>query len=757
VLVTFDSILAERVSERDEDMKSAELIGRVGGLAVALGVGAAIAGMSGVASADTGGTGSAGKSTTSQERRAAGSSTANPASATARRSGSRAAAAPKEAAQSGQRVATSTARSTASALPPLPPVKGPSQVFAVLAGALSAASRDLEIVLENKAPVLNVTQLSEDVKTGVVKGSFGIADPNGDPVAFTVISDPSRGSVRIDDTTGTFEYTPTQELAATGGWDSFTVEYDDAGFHLFDSVQNGIQNVDVWVAAVDTATYVDPLPPAGSQPLGREPLGLWPAALQAMRNHLEKVLFDESPIVKPIDVLADPETGVVLGTLDSLDPNSDRQVFTVTEQPKFGTVLIDGDGGYYYKVDPTSELAQTGGTDTFTVKASDVGFHLFDNAGPTTVVVTVAVPKVTAPASEVLPTASATAGTATGTGASAAVTGVVYNFKVQNKSSETVRLSYDSSTEKLLQDSPANGAELKPGETMEFKVTLTYGKYSDAQLVFTTTNTALSPYSYTVHLGVPQLFLPKLTGGYVKCTGSCTPGDSGTKSLADTVRTAPKGFYDTANVVLLDRPGTTRVIGTNEAPLQEQVMQDLCSLDGVKCTWGTKTKKYEWTPFVRALPVYDNFNMTQSEPLPEDTFEVNHQWAFGFKITGKASFKILGAIGAEISAEYNATWTTGRKYQQKWSANAPADRRFIVWKATPVIRTTGDVTVQQGNTTYVVQNVGADVPDVIAGPDGTKATMMSKPGQDATWVIGQPLALTDAAPPNVYDRNLTVP
>ena len=233
-------------------------------------------------------------------------------------------------------------------------------------------------------------------------------------------------------------------------------------------------------------------------------------------------------------------------------------------------------------------------------------------------------------------------------------------------------------------------------------------------------------------------------------------GDSGSWDLQDGGG-GPKGFYDTANVVLLDRPGTTRVIGPNEAPLQEQVMQEFCGLDGVKCTWGTKTKKYLWSPFVRALPVYDNYNKTQSEPLPEDTFEVSHQWAFGFKITGKATFKILDAIGAEISAEFNATWTTGRKYSQKWSGSAPPDRRFIVWKSTPVIRTTGDVTVQQGNTTYVIQNVGADMPDVIAGPDGTKATMMSKPGQDATWVIGQPLRLTDAVPPDTYDRSLTYP
>jgi hypothetical protein len=329
---------------------------------------------------------------------------------------------------------------------------------------------------------------------------------------------------------------------------------------------------------------------------------------------------------------------------------------------------------------------------------------------------------------------------------------VLYNFKIQNKSSEPVRLSYNSNTGKLLQDSPANGAVLKPGETMEFHVILFYGKYTDAELTFTTTNTALNPYSYNVHLGVPQAWIP--SKGMVKCSGSCTPGDSGTNTLRETGG-GPKGFYLTDTVVLLDRPGTTRVIGPNEAPLQESVMQELCSLDGVKCTWGTKTKKYQWTPFVRALPVYDNFNKTQSEPLPEDTFEVNHQWQFGFKVTGKATAKILDSIGAELSAEFNATWTTGRKYTQKWGGTAPPDSRYIVWKSTAVIRTTGDVTVQQGNTTYVVQNVGADMPDVIAGPDATKPTMMSRPGQDATWVIGQPLELTDAPPPDVYDKNMT--
>ncbi|MCX2932646.1 VCBS domain-containing protein [Mycobacterium sp. CVI_P3] len=650
---------------------------------------------------------------------------------------------------------TTAAPRVASAGRAVPPADGTSRIFAMLTGALSAASRDLENVLENKAPVLNITQISEDVQTGVVKGSFGVYDQNSDPVAFTVISDPSRGTVRIDNIAGTYEYTPTLELAAEGGWDAFTVEYNDIGFHLFDSVEPGIQNVDVWVSAIDTSNYVEPPPPAG-QPLAEEPFGRWPGALQSMRDYLEKVLFDKSPVVKPIDVLADAETGVVLGTLDSVDPNSDPQVFIVTKQPTFGTVIIDDNGGYYYKVDPESELALTGGTDSFTVEAHGVGWHLFDSAGPTTVDVTVAVPKVTPPASETPSTAAVTAGTGTAAAGASANGNVVYNFKVYNQSSDSVRLSYGSTTAALLQDPPPDGTILKPGNTMEFSVILNYGRWSNAELTFTTTNTALDPFSYTVNLGVPQRFIPKLNGGVVKCTGPCTPGNSGDWDLGDGGG-GPSGFYDTASVVLLDRPGTTRKIGPDEAPLQEQVMQEFCALDGVKCTWGTRTKKYVWSPFVRALPVYDNFNKTQSEPLPEDTFEVSHQWAFGFKITGKASFKILDAIGAEISAEFNATWTTGRKYTQKWAGSAPPDRRFIVWKSRALIRTTGDVTVQQGNTTYVIQNVGADMPDVIDGPDGTKATMLTQPGQDATWVIGQPLQLTSAPPPSTYDSSLTYP
>jgi len=67
-----------------------------------------------------------------------------------------------------------------------------------------------------------------------VLGNVGAADPDGDPLRYTVIGRPINGGVvQIDQSTGDFIYRPTNAMAAAGGTDSFTVVVDDqrAGVH----------------------------------------------------------------------------------------------------------------------------------------------------------------------------------------------------------------------------------------------------------------------------------------------------------------------------------------------------------------------------------------------------------------------------------------------------------------------------------------------------------------------------------------------
>ncbi|WP_164478678.1 Ig-like domain-containing protein [Mycolicibacterium stellerae] len=113
------------------------------------------------------------------------------------------------------------------------PVTPPSS--ATLLGALDFIRRELEYSLFNKGPALtyNASQNSQTyygVVTGRVTaaGTTGtqLTDASGDPLTLSVSSQPSNGTVVLNQD-GTFTYTPNTTLAVTGGTDTFTVTADD--------------------------------------------------------------------------------------------------------------------------------------------------------------------------------------------------------------------------------------------------------------------------------------------------------------------------------------------------------------------------------------------------------------------------------------------------------------------------------------------------------------------------------------------------
>lgn len=102
-------------------------------------------------------------------------------------------------------------------------------------GALAFIRRELEYTLFNKGPVLayNASQNSQTyygVVTGHVTaaGTTGtrLTDASGDPLTLSVSSQPTKGTVVLNQD-GTFTYTPSTALAVTGGTDTFTVTADD--------------------------------------------------------------------------------------------------------------------------------------------------------------------------------------------------------------------------------------------------------------------------------------------------------------------------------------------------------------------------------------------------------------------------------------------------------------------------------------------------------------------------------------------------
>lgn len=212
-------------------MRASANVGRVGGLAVALGVGAAVTlGYSATASADP-----VGDSTSAT---AASDSTPGPRSRRPANAKAAKPLTPRPAAANRVRVTSETTSLTR------PAVRAP----AASAGAGAAVAAPVKTVASKTAsansanPILsfffNQTPTASPTRgpqspTGVINGDVNATDADGDLLTYTVVAQPAKGAVTVD-ATGHYVYTPNADLVAAGGIDAFTVQVSDAesGFHI---------------------------------------------------------------------------------------------------------------------------------------------------------------------------------------------------------------------------------------------------------------------------------------------------------------------------------------------------------------------------------------------------------------------------------------------------------------------------------------------------------------------------------------------
>ncbi len=126
-------------------------------------------------------------------------------------------------------------------LPQLPPPPlDPPGLWAMLA----AARREIVGAFYNRAPTANPLEIGETAN-GQVKGVLGTTDPDGDPVTYEVTAAPKYGTVAIN-ADGTYTYTPGEVFAETGGEDQFLVTVRDSGTRWLS--QPGVTTVPVTVA-----------------------------------------------------------------------------------------------------------------------------------------------------------------------------------------------------------------------------------------------------------------------------------------------------------------------------------------------------------------------------------------------------------------------------------------------------------------------------------------------------------------------------
>jgi VCBS repeat-containing protein len=102
-----------------------------------------------------------------------------------------------------------------------------------IADLLTAIFRRFQTTFFNESPTATAEQYPGQSPNGVVTGTVGAADSDGDPVTVTLVADAAKGTVVVRPD-GSYTYTPSQALAVTGGTDTFTVTVSEtnAAEHL---------------------------------------------------------------------------------------------------------------------------------------------------------------------------------------------------------------------------------------------------------------------------------------------------------------------------------------------------------------------------------------------------------------------------------------------------------------------------------------------------------------------------------------------
>ena len=223
----------------------------------------------------------------------------------------------------------------------------------------------------NQSPTLRPVQSGESA-TGVVSGQLNATDPDSSSLTYSVTQTPAHGSVSVG-ADGSYAYTPDAEIAATGTTDSFRVSVSDAdsGFHihglvgLINLLTFGLVGTSGHTGSATVAVTVAPFTPGNRAPVVGTPAVGSPNAV----------------------------TGVVTGSVSATDADGDTLAYSAPATTAKGAVSIGaGTGAFTYTptVAARNNAAAVGATaadlqDSFTVTVSD------GRGGTATAAVTVAV------------------------------------------------------------------------------------------------------------------------------------------------------------------------------------------------------------------------------------------------------------------------------------------------------------------------------------------------------------------------------
>lgn len=198
-----------------------------------------------------------------------------------------------------------------------------------------SAMRVVSLVPTNLKPVVSVPVSTSSAVTGVISGTTGVTDADGDPQTVTVLTAPTKGKVTFT-SAGTFTYTPTAAARHTAAADTaLTTDLTDTFTFAVSDGRRGV------VQQTITVTIV----PANKVPTTKTSKGT-----------------------------PNSSTGVITGSVKGTDGDSDKLYYDGTLSTLTGTLVVGGDGTFTYTPTVTARHAAAASgptTETFTVSVDD--------------------------------------------------------------------------------------------------------------------------------------------------------------------------------------------------------------------------------------------------------------------------------------------------------------------------------------------------------------------------------------------------
>lgn len=402
-----------------------------------------------------------------------------------------------------------------------------------------------------------------------------------------------------------------------------------------------------------------------------EPPTLW-GLMAWVRRQVQETFFNKTPTAASEQLAYSPTNGVVLGRINAVDAEGDQLMWRVVQGPTHGTVTLGPDGSYSYT--PDAQFAGTGGVDAFIVSVRDVGLHLhlLNGTGQTLVAVRVTVAPVAA-----VPDVGLTKG-----------------FDIVNLSEHPVKLDGFNLKYNFPVEGPSIGHVLQPGEVAHFELQRSAG-VTRVEAHFVST---VDP-NVTFWAGMQNETLFGV--GEVTCSHSGKAACSPTRDPGWTVGTV---------VALMDAPGTFVEIGSNRPGLQGDVLNQLCDQGSqAKCSFEVGRQENVYGAERKWGGSYYNdsdYQQSKSVGIRDAT-----GYSDSVKLSDKFKVSFLGFIDNEITAEYGHTWSKSFTFMDEYQLTVPPWTDASLLVSEPFWRVYGDFTIEMGNTTYLIHDVYFDTPN----------------------------------------------